>query len=409
MNRRSLLTAAYLGMLIFGIVLTTLGAVLPSIIVRFGIDTAVAGTLFLLMSFGIMTGSLVFGPLVDRYGYKWLLLASAALILAGLEGIAFASSLGMMRAAVLLIGFGGGIINGAVNALVADISAEGERGAAISLLGVFFGLGAVGVPFALGMLLGHFSYGAILTGVGVVVLAAIAFVAITEFPAPKQPQGFPLAAGARLLGDRVLLLFGLILFLESGVELTVGGWTATYFRDELGVTGARALVFLSLYWLGMMLARLVLGSVLRRTSQVRALLTCIAIALVGSFLMIGARGLAPVAFGVFLLGVGFAATFPVILGFVGDRYAQLSGTAFSIVFVMALTGGMLMPYLTGVLGARYGLRASFSIVPIALVGIVVLLGVATRMVRGPGSWVRGPGSGVLGSKVQGPGPKAGAE
>src|SRR5918999_4157744 len=97
MNRRSVLTAAYLGILIFGIVLTTLGAVLPSIIVRFGIDTAVAGTLFLLMSFGIMTGSLVFGPLVDRYGYKWLLVASAALIFLGLEGIAFSASIGALR------------------------------------------------------------------------------------------------------------------------------------------------------------------------------------------------------------------------------------------------------------------------------------------------------------------------
>jgi fucose permease len=393
-NRRSVLTAAYLGILIFGVVLTTLGAVLPSIIVRFGIDTAVAGTLFLLMSFGIMTGSLVFGPLVDRYGYRWLLLASATLILIGLEGIAFASSLGAMRAAVLLIGFGGGVINGAVNALVADISAEGERGAAISLLGVFFGAGAVGVPFALGMLLDDFTYSTILTGVGVVVLGTIVFIATTRFPAPKQPQGFPLGEGARLLGDPVLLLFGLMLFLESGVELTVGGWTATFFRDELGVTGDRALVFLSLYWLGMMLARLVLGAVLRRTPQVRALLACIAIALVGSFLMIGSRGLALAALGVFLLGVGFAATFPVILGFVGDRYAQLSGTAFSIVFVMALTGGMVMPYVTGVLGARYGLRTSFVLVPIALVGIVVLLGVRARIVVGPRSAVLGPGSKV---------------
>lgn len=380
MNRRSLIAAAYLGMLIFGIVLTTLGAVLPSIIERFGIDTAVAGTLFLLMSFGIMSGSLVFGPLVDRYGYKWLLIASAALILIGLEGIAFASSLGAMRIAVLLIGFGGGVINGAVNALVADVSAEGERGAAISLLGVFFGLGAVGVPFALGMLLGRYSYTAIVAGVGTVVLGAIVFMAATRFPAPKQPQGFPIAEGVRLLRDPVLLLFGLILFLESGVELTVGGWTATYFRDELGVTGQRALVFLSVYWLGMMLARLVLGSVLRRTSQVRALLACVAIALVGSFLVIGARGLAPAVLGVFLLGVGFAATFPVILGFVGDRYANLSGTAFSIAFVMALTGGMVMPYVTGVLGARYGLRMSFLVVPAALLGIVLLLGLRERVV-----------------------------
>jgi FHS family glucose/mannose:H+ symporter-like MFS transporter len=378
MIRRSVLAAAYLGMLIFGIVLTTLGAVLPSVIERFGIDKAAAGTLFLLMSFGILAGSLVFGPLVDRYGYKWLLLASAALIFAGLEGIAFAPSMGALRTAVLLIGFGGGVINGGVNALVADISVEGERGAAISLLGVFFGVGAVGVPFALGMFLGVSSYTAIIAGVGVVVLGAIAFVAVTQFPAPKQPQGFPIAQAAGLLRDPVLLLFGFILFLESGVELTVGGWTATFFRDELGVTGQRALVLLSLYWLGMMLARLVLGAVLRRTSQVRSLLACIAVALVGAALMIGSRSLAPAAAGVFLLGVGFAATFPVVLGFVGDRYAHLSGTAFSIVFVMALTGGMVMPYLTGVLGGRYGLRTSFLIVPIALVGIVGLLGVVRR-------------------------------
>jgi FHS family glucose/mannose:H+ symporter-like MFS transporter len=382
MSRRSLLAAAYLGMLIFGIVLTTLGAVLPSVIERFGIDKAAAGTLFLLMSFGILAGSLVFGPLVDRYGYKGLLLASAALIFVGLEGIAFAPSMGAMRAAVLLIGFGGGVINGGVNALVADISAEGERGAAISLLGVFFGLGAVGVPFALGMFLEYSSYTAIIAGIGVVVLGAIAFMALTPFPAPKQPQGFPIAQAAGLLRDPVLLLFGLMLFLESGVELTVGGWTATFFRDELGVSGERALIFLSLYWLGMMLARLVLGAVLKRTSPVRALLACIAIALVGAFLMIGSRGLAPAAFGVFLLGVGFAATFPVILGFVGDRYAHLSGTAFSIVFVMALTGGMVMPFVTGVLGGRYGLRTSFLVVPVALVGIVVLLGVTARRVPG---------------------------
>ena len=67
----------------------------------------------------------------------------------------------------------------------------------------------------------------------------------------------------------------------------------------------------------------------------------------------------------------------VVLGFVGDRYAHLSGTAFSIVIVMALPGGMLLPYTTGVLGASYGLRGSFVIVPVALVCFALLLTVTT--------------------------------
>jgi MFS transporter, FHS family, glucose/mannose:H+ symporter len=92
-------------------------------------------------------------------------------------------------------------------------------------------------------------------------------------------------------------------------------------------------------------------------------------------LLILTRDASVAAVGVFLLGVGFSATFPVVLGFVGDRYTQLSGTAFSIVIVMALTGGMLLPWLTGVLGASYGLRGSFTIVPVALVLLSALLGI----------------------------------
>ena len=379
-NRRILFAIACLGMLAFGIVLTTLGAVLPSVIERFGIDTAAAGALFLLMTFGILLGSLVFGPIVDRNGYKGMLLVATALIVVGLEGIAFAPSLGWLRVAVALIGFGGGIINGGTNALVADVSADG-RTAGLSLLGVFFGVGAVGVPFVLGSLLGLFSYSAIISAVGAFVLVPLLVTALTPFPAPKQAQGFPLAAAAGLLRDPVLLLMGCMLFLESGMEITVGGWTTTFFKQELGIADQRALVYLSLYWLGMMLGRLALGSALRRVPPTRVLFGCIAIGFVGALMLIFTRDPSLAALGVFLIGLGFAAAFPVVLGFVGDRYAELSGTAFSIVMVMALTGGMILPWLTGVLGATYGLRGSFAIVPVALILLSMLLGVVAGRMR----------------------------
>jgi FHS family glucose/mannose:H+ symporter-like MFS transporter len=374
-DRRGLFAIACLGMLTFGIVLTTLGAVLPAVIERFGIDKAVAGSLFLLMTFGILIGSLVFGPIVDRNGYKGLLLLATALIVLGLEGIAFAPSIGWFRAAIATIGFGGGIINGGTNALVADISVDG-RTAGLSLLGVFFGVGAVGVPFTLGSLLGAVSYAAIIASVGALVLVPLVLTAVTPFPAPKQPQGFPLVAAKGLLRDPVLILTGFMLFLESGMEITVGGWTATFFKEELQIPDQRALVYLSVYWFGMMLARLALGALLKRASPTRILLSSLATAFVGALLLILTDSAPLAAIGVFLLGCGFAATFPVILGFVGDRYTQLSGTAFSIVMVMALTGGMILPYLTGVLGATYGLRGSFIIVPAALCLLATLLAFA---------------------------------
>ena len=72
-------------------------------------------------------------------------------------------------------------------------------------------------------------------------------------------------------------------------------------------------------------------------------------------------------------GAGFAAGFPVILGWIGERYAALSGTAISIALIMALSGGMLFPYLAGVLGGAAGLRNSLLIVPLALLGSAALL------------------------------------
>ena len=206
-------------------------------------------------------------------------------------------------------------------------------------------------------------------------------IAATGFPEPKQPQGFPIAAAGGLLKDPLMLLMGLMLFLESGLELTVGGWTSTFVHEELAVEPGKALVILSLYWLGMMLARIALGSILRRRSHVMVLYACLAIALAGSALLLTAGSAAIATVGVFLLGVGFAAMFPTVLGFVGDRYASLSGTAFSLAFAMALVGGMLLPYVAGILGGRYGMRGSFVIVPAAIVILGALLGILSRGLR----------------------------
>ena len=379
-SRRAVFACACLGMLTFGIVLTILGAVLPSVIERFGIDKAQAGSLFLLMTFAILAASLVFGPMVDRYGYKGMLLLATALIAAGLWGIAFAGSMDMLRLAIVVIGFSGGIVNGGTNALVADISSEG-KGANLNLLGVFFGIGAVGVPFVLATLGEDFAHSTLIAGAGALVLIPFFLMAVTEFPAPKQPQGFPIAAAGKLARDPLLLMMGFMLFLESGMEITVGGWTSTFVKEELAVPERHALVILSLYWLGMMLARLVVGTALRSVQPVRTVLACIAIGFTAAIVLLNTRDPAVAALCVFMLGVGFAPTFPVILGFIGERYAALSGTAFSLAIAMALLGGMLLPWLAGVIGSAHGMRVSFVIVPAALLLLAVLLVILSRLLR----------------------------
>src|SRR5438270_3420737 len=173
-KRNLVFAAACLGMLLFGIVFLSLGSVVNLLQAKFNLDNNSIGTLTALLPFGILAGSLIFGPVVDRYGYKSLLILCALLVMAGVEGIAFAKTIGVVQVCIVLIGFGGGILNGATNALVADVSA-GQRGAKLSLLGVFFGIGALGMPAILGALSKHYSQESIVAGVGLFVLVPVAY------------------------------------------------------------------------------------------------------------------------------------------------------------------------------------------------------------------------------------------
>jgi FHS family glucose/mannose:H+ symporter-like MFS transporter len=379
-SSRTLFVCASLCLVTFGIVLTTLGAVLPSVMERFAIDKTSAGALLLLMTFSVLAGAMVFGPVVDRYGYQAILVAATGLVIAGLEGVAFAPSMGWLRLAVFLTGFGGGIINGGANTLVSDISGD-ARGPRLNLLGVFFGVGAMGVPFGLALLTDRLSHAVLIASVGALVLVPLAVIATTRFPPPKQAQGFPLADAGRLLRDPLMLLMGVMLFLESGMEITVGGWTSTFVTEELVASERTALILLSLYWAGMMIARLAIGTVLGGASAFRILSFSLLIALAGAAMLLGTDTIGIAAVGVFLLGVGFAAMFPTVLGFIGTRYVALAGTAFSAAFVMALSGGMLLPYSAGVLGDRFGMRGALLIVPAALAILAVLLGILSRRLR----------------------------
>jgi fucose permease len=369
--------AACLGMLLFGIAMTTLGSILPEIIRKFGISKSHAGTLFVILNFGTLLGSLFFGPVVDRYGYQKLLTASTLVLLIGLEGIAFIPSIQWFTLFIFIFGYGGGIINGATNALVSDISSEG-RSAGLALLGVFFGIGAFGVPLILGGLLNTFSYSHIIAFLGIIVVLTFIVFVIIRFPIPKQPHSFPVKETIALVKQPTLLLLAFILFFESGMEYMTGGWTAAFFNKVIHVNTSQAVILLSIFWIGMMLSRLILGKLLQTKSSERILKICIGIAFIGSLILLAVSNKIPATIGVFLLGAGFAATYPIILGYIGELYPKMSGTAFSLALTIALMGGMLIPYLAGLIGDSYGLRRSFLIIPAALISILILLFIVQR-------------------------------
>lgn len=352
-SSRIIFACASLGMLLFGISLITLGSVAAPLREKFQLDAITAGTLFSILPVGILAGSLVFGPFADRYGYKLILVLSCVFIFAGFQGIAYASSLGVLRICIFLFGLGGGAINGATNAVVADISAT-AKGANLSLLGVFFAMGALGMPSVLGALEMNFSFETIVSAVGYIPVIVAALCLMTRFPAPKQAQGVALMKGLGLLRENILISIGFFLFCLSSFEAIINNWTTTYLMQALGIANSTALYALSLYVAGMAAMRLMLGSVFRDMSATWILSISFLCLLTGCVLLTTPPGYNVAVGGLIMIGIGLAAGFPVMLGFVGSLYPEVSGTAFSIVLSIALIGNMLINFLMGVVAERFG-------------------------------------------------------
>lgn len=382
-NFRQVFAAACLGMLLFGMVIVSLGSVLPILISDFDLNEAKAGLLASVLPMGILLGSLFFGPIVDRYSYRYLLVICTLIVLVGIECLAFADSYELLVLAFFLIGTGGGALNGGANALVADISLgnANKRGANLSFLGVFFGVGALGMPSLMGGLKAVFSYREIVAGLGGVILVAIVVFLLVRFPQPKQSKGIPLKEGLKLAKDMPLLLLSFFLFFQSGVEGIILNWSTVFLEKVIQLTPSRALFGLSTYVLCLTLTRILLARLLNRVPPYQIMIVSLAFIFIGiSATFVHQVPFWPLA-GLALSGVGVAACFPVILGYVGTLYAHLSGTAFSVILTISLVGNTLINYLMGVFSLHYGLTVYTPVILTCLVSMVVLLYLALRQIK----------------------------
>jgi fucose permease len=370
-NRKQIFAAACLGMLLFGMALITLGSVQPFLKEKFMLDEADSGTLFSIMPVGILIGSLVFGPACDKYGYKIVLVISGLLFFAGIEGIAFSDTMGLLKVSIFLFGLGGGAINGATNAVVSDTSAT-EKGANLSLLGIFFGVGSLGMPLLLGLLKNRMRFDYILGGVGMFAFLVTLFFLLLKFPAPRHKQGFPLRQSVALIGDKVLLLISFFLFFQSSFEAIINNWTPLYLVEQLGMETSDAILALTMYVAGLTIMRILLGSVFRKLDGMMIMYVSVFSIFAGLILLTLAQSAAAAIYGLILLGVGLSAGFPIMLGFVGARFTQLPATAFSIALVIALIGNILVNYIAGMVAERFGINSILRLAFLEVAGMLIL-------------------------------------
>ncbi|MCC6163810.1 MAG: MFS transporter [Acidobacteria bacterium] len=370
---------AHGAMMVFGIVMALIGAVTPALAGRVDLEIADIGRLFLAMNAAMLAASLVLGVVVDRGGLRMPMVAGALLVAGGLFTVAHAAGTQALVVGVVALGAGGGALNGASNILIADLHEDEHRkSVALNRLGVFFGIGAVVMPFAVSFLVAHVGLGGVLSAAAVLCVALGLSAILFAFPLPKLPQGRPLAALPRYLRQPVVLALGVLLFFQSGNEFLLGGYIANVLTRDLGASVTTASLWLAAFWSAIMVTRLAMGQILARVSGPRVVVVAALGAAVASVGVVVAptpliAGLAATSAGLLLSPI-----FPTVLGVAGARYREQSGAVFGVLFAVALTGGMTMPWLAGHLAARTGLRWVFLLAAANFVMVAMAMRLVDR-------------------------------
>ncbi|MFN7994920.1 MAG: MFS transporter [Bryobacteraceae bacterium] len=365
--------AANAGMLVFGVVMALLGAVLPALSARIGFDLAQAGQLFLVMNLCMLVCSLGLGPAMDRIGMKAPMTLGPLAVGGALLLLAFASQFPMLLAAVALLGLGGGALNGATNTLVADLHPEaGRKSAALNLLGMFFGFGALLLPFGIGSLLNRLGLVSILAAAAILCAGVAVFSGSLAFPPPKQSGGKAAGDVGRFLRMPLVWTFAMLLFFESGNEFLLGGYISTYLTREIRLPLSSASYALAGFWAAIMLSRALSSRVLLRVPGPRIIMCSAAVSALASAALVLAGGAGTAVIAAVTLGFGLAGIYPTTLGVAGARFAEHSGTVFGILFTVALAGGMLLPWGVGQIANSAGMRAGLALAPVSFLMILLI-------------------------------------
>lgn len=366
----------------FGLVLALLGTLfgLPEMRARLEADYAAQGNLFLLLYFGILVANLLSGPAIDGLGHRIVLLISSLFVAVALLG--FAALPGFAAAAVssFLLGMGGGALNTAATTLVSDLYGE-ARGSMLSYLGIFFGIGALFIPLVASTLETLFTVAQILFFSGGIAALCFLSFAVLRFPAARGAGSFSLLETLRVARYPGVLLFGFVLFCQSGVEAAVSGWVSAYL-GTLGASPETATRILSGYWAAIMVGRGLSGYLLRSVTKSRLVLASAAGSLAGCALLFFAPPIAIMAAAVAWIGLCFASVFPATLAMAGDRYERSAGSVYGLLFGIAVFGGMSFPWAIGHIGQSFGLRAGMLVPIFGTAAVVALILLAERQTGG---------------------------
>jgi fucose permease len=329
-------------------------------------DTAI-GFFYFVYGAAYAVGSFGGGYATERLGRRLVLTSVIALHAFGLVALGVVGAWPAFVASALPAGLSAGGIDGGINGLFLDLFRT-RRGRALNSLHLFFSLGALIAPFAIGRLVDlGVPWQSLYVASGLVALPIAATFWFMRLPHGRHDGGSTTAVEGVEVTRRLLFIWPLpLLALAIGTyvasEVGVSNWLVRFLSEAplVAATGS-----LSLFWAGLALGRLVSARIADRFDHVRFTTTW---ALVSSAALVGAvlipsLPLSIVGFAV--VGFAFGPVFPMIMAIGGERFPERSAAVGGLLTTAAVVGGVIYPSIMGPISDSVGLT-------VAMVGTALL-------------------------------------
>lgn len=348
---------ALAGFFVSGLLLSFLGAILPAWGYHFTEQYIQVGNYFVVFNGGLFLSNRLAESLLPRMGIRWCMIAACVTSCLAMLWLAwFSPPFGPVwrMGGLLVLGAGAGLLQSAIFQAISPIYRH-DRAATVNIAGIFFGLGCLSMALLVSGTYYVYTVQSILLLIAVIPAFFAAMFGRTEYDAPviKPPSANELLAD---LKSPVAIQFGLILLLQFANEWSVAGWLALFVTQRLGINPSDSLFYLALYWVALLVGRLVAQRVLPVTGHGKILFFGAGSALLGCAILSLTDNRFGVISGILFLGIGFAPVYPLIVEQIGDKFPYYDPVFYHGIFSLAFTGALLAPAILGYLAAWQGVR-----------------------------------------------------
>lgn len=353
-----------------------LGAILPAWgYHRDPPDFVAVGNYFLSLAVGLMASSALARPLLARRGLAFLLVFACAFACGALAYLAVVpppTPSWWRTAGLLVLGLATGLLN---LGLFHAISPGYQRDPAgtVNRGGIWYGLGCLAATILVAGTFSVYTVSSIVIFMATVPGIFAVFYAKASYPKASVALHPTLRESVSDFRSPGAVMFALLLFIQFGNEWSIAGWLPLLLIRRIGLSPTAALLILALYWLFLMIGRLVAVAILPRMRHGRLLMGSALAALFGCLILFSTNNGFGAATSVFFLGAGYASIYPLVAEAIGRRFPYYHPGFFNGIFSLAMVGGLLAPATLGYAASEFGVGVVIGIPLLGTVAVVGLL------------------------------------